>query len=78
MKIYHAKGYRGFWMVGLYLDGDDLIAGKDRRASRRLQSTAQLSAMGDGEHLAGVRGSIVSGHPETRQIRGSDLQALVK
>ena len=78
MKICHAKGYRGFWMVGLYLDGGDLIAGKDRRASRRLQSTAQLSAMGDGEHLAGVRGSIVSGHPETRQIRGSDLQALVK
>ena len=62
MKICHAKGYHGFWMVGLYLDGGDLIAGKDRRAGRWLQSTARRSAMGDGEHLAGVRGSDDSGH----------------
>ena len=65
-------------MVGLYLDGGDLIAGKDRRAGRWLQSTARRSAMGDGEHLAGVRGLSVSAHPETRKIHGNDLHALAK
>ena len=78
MKIWHAKGYRGFWMVGLYLDGGDLIAGKDRRVGRWLQSTAQRSAMGDGGQLADVHGSSDSGHPETSQIRGNDLQTLAK
>ena len=34
--------------------------------------------MGDGGQLTGVRGSGDSGHPETRQIRWNDLQALAK
>jgi len=34
--------------------------------------------MGDGGQLAGVCGSSDSGHRETSQIRGNDLQALVK
>ena len=62
MKICHAKRYRGFWIVGLYLNGGDLIAGKDRRAGRWLQSTARRSAMGDGGQLAGDHGSDGSGH----------------
>ena len=76
MKISHAKGYRGFWIVGLYLNGGDLIAGKDRRASRRLQSTTWWSAMGDGGQLTGVRGSSDSGHPYRNQIRGDDLRVF--
>ena len=66
------------WIVGLYLNGGDLIAGKDRRTGRWLQSTARWPAMGDGRQLADVHGSSDSGHPETSQIRGNDLQALAK
>jgi len=37
MKISHAKGYRGLWIVGLYLNGCDLITGDKGIAGQRLQ-----------------------------------------
>ena len=72
MKISHAKGYRGFWIVGLDLNGADWITGEKGIAGRRLQCPAQRSAMGGSENLVGDAGTGDSGHPRPNRGHEND------
>ena len=77
MKISHAKGYWGFWIVGSDLNGADLITGKKGRPGRRLQCQAWRSAMGGGKKLAGDHGSDDLGHLAFNRLHRDILWDLV-